>query len=80
MNSTAFAFDCGYTRVAVTEFTPQDQWESSKPGIAAARKEGFKDLFKDVVSPDNDYCHKSPHSTHGSQFQCRYEHILTLAS
>ena len=76
MNSTAFAFNCGYARVAVRELTPQDRWENSKPEIAATREEGFKDLFKDIVSPDNDYYHKSPHSTRSSQFQRHCEHTL----
>ena len=62
--------------VAVRELTLQDRWENSKPGIAAAHKEVFKDLFKDIVSPDDDYYYKSPQLKHGSQFQCHCEHTL----
>ena len=76
MNSTAFAFNCGYARVAVRELTLQDQLANSKPGIAAAREEAFKDLFKDIVNPDDDYYHKSPQLKHGSQFQRHCEHTL----
>ena len=44
MNSTAFAFNYGYARIAVRELTPQNRWENSNPKIAAAREEGFKEI------------------------------------
>ena len=75
MNSTAFAFNCGYARAAVRKLTQQDHQANSNPEIAAACVESFKELFKDIVSLDDGYYQKSKYP---SRFQRHCEHTLKV--